>query len=254
MVLLTVTLIGNLGLALSQQQEMEAFRQYQAKQEMERMEKEMNNPLKLDIGKDRVILGNRTSPITIFEFSDFQCPYCRQGYLTVEEIRKKYGKKVTLVFRHLPLEKMHPFAMPAAKRFEAIAIQSGKKAYQYYDEVFQNQSRLGAEGEKFLDEVAQKFKVNMKKMKTDMESSKVKERIDADMAKAGELNITGTPGFVVAGVAIKGAYPAETFSQIIDKRLSQKDDKKAEKKEEKKVEQTKAAESKSEEKKEVKTE
>jgi protein-disulfide isomerase len=212
-------------LALTPEQEQQLMRQYQAKQDAERMEKELANPIKVEIDKDRAVSGDRKAPIVIVEFSDFQCPYCKKGYEIVEGLKKKYGKKLVVFFRNFPLD-FHPNAMPAAKRFEAIALQSAKKAYEYHDKVFEKQDRLVAEGEKFLDEVAQGLKVNMKKMKTDMDGPKVKERIEKDMAMARELGITGTPGFIVSGVTLKGAYPQEQFEKVIDQRLLASDTKK----------------------------
>ena len=86
--------------------------------EKKQREEEFKNPLKPAIDESRVIFGNKSAPITIVEFSDFQCPYCTRGYQTVQEIRKAYGDKVRVVFKHLPLD-FHPLAMPAAKYFEA---------------------------------------------------------------------------------------------------------------------------------------
>ncbi len=116
---------------------------------------------------------------------------------------------------------MHKFAMPAAQRFEAIALQSSDKAYKFHDKVFQDQQKLSASGESFLDEVATSLKVNMKKMKTDMASAKVKARIQSDVDEAQFMGISGTPGFNVGGVVLKGAYPPEAFIPIIDKRLEE---------------------------------
>src|SRR5690606_14951673 len=129
----------------------------------------------------------------------------------------KYGDKLAVVFKHLPLS-FHPMAMPAAQRFEAIALQSPKLAWKFHDEVFGNQGRLGKEGEKFLDETARKVGANMSRMKSDMNSDKVKQIIAADMQEAASLGIRGTPGFLINGVVVHGALPASQFEDIIAKR------------------------------------
>jgi protein-disulfide isomerase len=201
-----------------QDRDMEAIRMMQAKADAARMEDEYQHPKMPKIEKDRAILGDKKAPLMIVEFSDFQCPYCKQGYSTVEELRKKYGKKLAVMFKHFPLP-FHPMAMPAAKHFEAIAMQSGKKAYAFYDEIFKNQDDMVKGGEAYMDDVAKRLKVNVAKMKKDMESPKVDAHIKADMAEATEFGITGTPGFVVTGVLLKGAYPAPMFETILDKRL-----------------------------------
>ena len=88
---------------------------------------EFKTPLTPEVEAGRVIFGKADAPITIVEYSDFQCPYCSRGYQTVQEVRKEYGDKVRVVFKHLPLD-FHPLAMPAAKYFEAIAKQQTQES------------------------------------------------------------------------------------------------------------------------------
>lgn len=197
----------------------EGAREDEAKQEQVRMDEEMKNPKKPVIEDDRVIFGNKSAPITIVEYSDFQCPYCGRGYQTVKQIEKEYGDKVRIVFKHLPLE-FHPMAMPAAKYFEAIAKQDPKKAEKFHDEVFSNQKDLGSEGEKFLKSVAKKVGANMAKVEKDINSESVQKRIQTDMEEAKKFEFSGTPGFLINGVSLRGAYPMPEFKKIIDKQLA----------------------------------
>jgi len=183
-------------------------------------DEEYKNPQTADISADRAIRGNKSAPITIVEYSDFQCPYCQRGYFTVEELRKKYGEKLRIVFKHLPLD-FHPLAMPAAKYFEAIAMQDSEKAYRFHDEIFNQQQKFTQEGDKFLMKTARKLGVNMARLKKDLTSNTVKARIQADMEEAQKLGIVGTPGFLVGGVTLKGAYPTSAFEEIIERRLSE---------------------------------
>ncbi|NBX67446.1 MAG: thiol:disulfide interchange protein [Proteobacteria bacterium] len=199
------------------QNDQEFMRYMQAKAEQAQREDEIKNPKKPEMGKDRAVLGDRNAKIKLFVYSDFQCPYCKRGYETVEELKKKYGKKLVVTFKHLPLP-FHPMAMPAAKRFEAIALQSPKKAYAFHDEVFKNQERI-AGGEAFLDEMVKKVGANLDKVKKDMESPVVQRNIASDQEEAQKFGIQGTPGFVIAGVTIKGAYPVEAFEEILQKRF-----------------------------------
>ena len=200
------------------QVEARKMQQEKAEKDMKaQMDEEFKNPKTSEMSDSRAIRGKKGAPIEIIEFSDFQCPYCQRGFFTAEEVRKKYGDKVRFMFKHLPLD-FHPMSMPAAKRFEAISLQNHEKAYQFHDEVFKNQQRL-SEGEKFLDEAAKKTGVDMAKMKKDMDSDKVKEIIAKDMAEAKGLGISGTPGFLVAGITVRGAYPISYFDQIIERRL-----------------------------------
>ncbi len=199
------------------QNDQEFMRYMQAKAEQNQREEEFKNPKNPEMAKDRAILGDRNAKIKLFVYSDFQCPYCKRGYETVEELKKKYGKKIVVMFKHLPLP-FHPMALPAAKRFEAIALQSPKKAYAFHDEVFKNQEGI-AGGEAFLDGVVKKVGADLDRVKKDIESPVVQKHIKADQEEAQKYGIQGTPGFVIAGVTIKGAYPIQTFEEIIEKRM-----------------------------------
>lgn len=180
---------------------------------------EFENPKKPVIESSRAIKGNKDAPITIVEYSDFQCPFCRRGAATVEEIMDSYGDKVRLVFKHYPIDRIHPQARLASRYFEAIAKQDPKKAYEFKDKVFEAQRDL-AQGESFLDEVVRKMDgVNLAKVKADAKSDEIEQIIEADRAEAESFGFTGTPGYLINGVSLRGAYPAADFREIIDKHL-----------------------------------
>lgn len=206
------------GLSPSDMQNIQMLR---AQKEMQEREQDFKNPIKVNGTEGRASEGAEDAAITIIAFSDFECPYCKNGAETVAQVRKKYGSKVRVQFRHMPLP-FHKLAMPAAKRFEAIALQSPKKAYKFHDEVFKEQSRLSGEGEAFLDAVAKKVGANIEKMKAELDGEKVMARINGDISEAQRLGISGTPAFVVAGTRLYGAYPAAEFYKVIDRRLKEK--------------------------------
>lgn len=191
------------------------------KAQRDAMEKEFQNPLTPDLPADRAYKGVINAPITIVEYADFQCPYCVRGFEVMQQVLEAYNGKVRLLFKNLPLA-MHPLAVPAAKRYEAIALQDKAKASQYHDELFKNADKLTSDGEKYLDALAKQLKVDVVKMKRDMESPTVKARLDADAKEAEKFGMSGTPGYIVAGVSVRGAYPFETFKQIIDRKLAEK--------------------------------
>lgn len=197
----------------------EQSRKDEEKDEQARMDEEFKNPKAPKIEDGRVVFGPKTAPITIVEYSDFQCPYCTKGYENVKEVRKKYGDKVRMVYKHLPLEG-HPKAMPAAKYFEAFALQFPDKAEKFHDEIFTNQHKLNEKGEEFLKEIAKKLGANMKKLGDDLNSEPVTKRIAADMEEARQFGFNGTPGFLINGVSLRGAYPPPFFEKIIDRQLT----------------------------------
>ncbi len=188
-------------------------------EETKNRDAQFKNPLKPVIEEGRVIFGKKDAPITIVEYSDFECPYCSKGYQSIKEVRKQYGDKVRVVFKHLPLE-FHPKALPAAKYFEAVAIQSPEKAEKFHDSIFENRAKLVSEGEKYLKSLAKSLGLDMKKLEKDAASEAVAQKIEKDTGEAKSFDITGTPGFIINGVALKGAYPASEFKTIIDKQMS----------------------------------
>lgn len=190
-----------------------------AAEESKKREEEFKNPLKPVVEEGRVVFGNKAAPITIVEYSDFECPYCSRGYQTVKQVEKEYGDKVRIVFKHLPLD-FHPKAMPAARFFEAVAKQSPEKAEKFHDAVFENQARLKSDGDKYMFEVAKKLGLDTKKIEKDLKDESITARISADMAEAGKFNFSGTPGFIINGVSLRGAYPFPEFKSIIDKELA----------------------------------
>ena len=111
-------------------------------------EDEFRNP-KVPSLQHRIAFGNASAPITIVEYSDFQCPYCRRERDVLVEVMKHYGDRVRLVVKQTPLE-MHPHAMLAALMYEAVARQDPAKAFKLYDVLFDNQAKLEAQGEAYL--------------------------------------------------------------------------------------------------------
>lgn len=189
--------------------------------ESKKREEEYKAPLTPSIAEGRVIIGPKDAKITIVEYSDFQCPYCSKGYATVEEVLKAYPKDVRVIYKHLPLD-FHPMAMPAARYYEAIALQDHEKAQKFYHMVFENQGDLGSKKEAFLKDIAKKAGADLKKLEKDITSESITKVIEADMEEARKFNFSGTPGFLINGVSLRGAYPFPEFKDIIDHHLGVK--------------------------------
>ncbi len=187
--------------------------------EKTRLEEEFKNPLKPKIDENRVFFGNKSAKITIVEYSDFQCPYCSKANAqSIHPLMQQYPNDVRVLFKHLPLD-FHPKALPAAKVYEAISLQGHDKAQKFHDEVFKDQKALNERGEAFLMDIAKKLGADIKKLEKDMESETVTKRIQEDIAEAQEFRISGTPGFIINGVSLRGAYPIQNFKEIIDRHL-----------------------------------
>ncbi len=181
--------------------------------EKKKLEESFDKPLIAEIRKDESIRGSKDGPITLVEYSDFECPFCSRGYETVMQLMAKYPGKIRFIFKHLPLS-FHEQAMPASQYYEAIRLQDENKAFAFHDEIFKNQAKL-KNGTAFLDSLVKKVGADLAKVKKDLNSPAVKNRIGADIKEAGGFGMQGTPGFLLNGVPVRGAYPAEYFDTLI---------------------------------------
>ena len=167
----------------------------------------------------RIAFGNEDAPVTIVEYSDFQCPYCRREREVLVEVMRKYGDRVRLVVKQTPLD-MHPQAMLSALTYEAVAHQDPAKAFKLYDELFNNQARLGAQGAAYLDEAVKTVGADVTRAKSDAQSAAVKATVAADLAEFQKFGFIGTPAFLINGVSLEGSRPAAEFERIIDRHLA----------------------------------
>lgn len=180
-----------------------------AKKEEEEFNKLLTERVEVEIG-DSPVKGNKKADYTIIAFSDFQCPFCKRGDDTVKQVIEKYGDKVNYVFKHFPLS-FHPEAAPASKATWAAGKQG--KFYEYHDKLFEHQGELG---EELYVKIAKELSLNIDKFDKDRNSEEAQKQIDQDMADGKEVGIQGTPGFILNGVKILGAYPFDHFEKVID--------------------------------------
>lgn len=203
----------------------EAAQEEQARREKEaaeaqkkEYEESFKNPKVPTIDSSTHIRGNKSALFTLVEYSDFQCPYCNRGFQNVETLRKKYGAKLRFIYKHHPLP-FHPNAMPAACYFEAAALQSLEKAWLFHDKMFQNQDKLS---EDYYKATAKELGLDVARMVKDADSQSIKDKIAADIAEAKKFGFEGTPGFLLNGIPVRGAYPVENFDAIITRLESSK--------------------------------
>lgn len=182
--------------------------------EKKELQKSYENPMMANIRGDENIRGPKDAPLTLVEYSDFECPFCSRAFQNVKQLTEKYNGKIRFIYKHLPLS-FHPNAMGAAKYMEAIRLQSPEKSWKFHDDVFNNQGKV-KNGEAYFKAVAKELKVDMTKLAKDLDSDSVKNRIKEDMEEAQKFGFEGTPGFIFNGVPLKGAYPVEHFDQIVE--------------------------------------
>lgn len=188
-----------------------------AKVEEARWRAELAHPKVPQLADNRPVRGARQAPVTIVEYSDFECPYCRAVSPTLQEVLTAYGDAVRLVYKHNPLS-FHATAEPAARYFEAIALQSEEQAWRFHDLVFQQQRSL-SRGIEVLKEIASGLEVDQARLERDLQSDTVSRRIAADRAEAEQFGFDGTPAFLINGVSLIGNHPKQDFDRIIKKML-----------------------------------
>jgi len=162
------------------------------------------------------VRGNPKAPVTIVEFSDYQCPYCHQVEPTVKEILAKYGDKVSFSYRDFPLTQIHSQAMISAEA-SRCALEQGK-FWEYHDQLFTT-SKLEKND---LLGYARNLKLDDKQFDSCVTSEKYKAGIEKDEQEGRKAGVNGTPGFFINGVFLNGAQGQDAFARVIDDELTRK--------------------------------
>jgi len=171
---------------------------------------------KIEVATDgKPSLGPDSAPVTIVEFSDFQCPYCRQSQDTLKRLMAAYEGKVKLVFRDFPLRNIHPQAQKAAEAAQCAAEQ--QKFWPYHDKLFAAASLQPDELKKF----AQELGLKLEQFTACLDSNKHAAAIDADMRAGRDVGINATPTFFINGYLLSGAATYERFKELVDAALEQ---------------------------------
>jgi len=159
--------------------------------------------------------GDPNAPVTIVEFSDFSCPFCRKAEEIVTEVLAKYPGRVKLGYRDFPLETLHPQAELAAEASRCSADQG--KYWEYHDLLF---ARPDKQTSDVLLDDARTLKLDDQKFAACLSSGSYKAKVDQDIQMGGRAGIVATPGFFINGTFVNGAQPAATFEKIIDQKLA----------------------------------
>jgi protein-disulfide isomerase len=164
---------------------------------------------------DDYTIGPENAPITIIEFSDYECPFCRRWYQeTYLRLREEYGDRVRIVYRDFPLYSIHPEAEPAALAANCAGEQG--KYWEYHDLLFSSEGL----GEEYYLQFAEQLGLDAGQFKACLESEKYKDEVTADYEFASNLGVNSTPTFFVNGIPVVGAQPFDVFQQIIEKELA----------------------------------
>ena len=161
-------------------------------------------------------LGSKDASVTLVEFSDFQCPYCRATAPTLKQVAQKFGDKVQIVYRQSPITSLHPFAFKAAEA--SLCAQDQGKFWELHDAMFQDQSKLAVSD---LKVTARRLGLDGKKFDTCLDAGRYVEQVQNDVKEAQRIGANGTPAMFINGTYVEGgSVPYSVLERLIEKELA----------------------------------
>ena len=179
-----------------------------------------------DVSKEKDhIRGAENAKITIIEYSDLECPFCKKVHPTIKDLLTLYQKDIRLVYRHFPLKQLHSKAQKEAEATECAYDQGGNNAFwAYVDKIFEITPSNNNLDLNQLPIIALELGLNQTEFNNCLESGKNKEKVEKDIEDAINALAQGTPYFIIIDskgnkIPVSGAIPIENFKQIIDELL-----------------------------------
>lgn len=172
-------------------------------------------PTTIEVTEQDQIKGYKSAPMTLVEYSDFQCPSCRAQHVTFDRVWKDIRRDVKLVYRHYPIVRVHKNATEAAYYAEAAGKQG--KFWEMHDELFAGQNTWSGQGDPTatFDSYAEKLKLDMDQMRNDVASDEIKTKVKADVASAKSAGVSGTPTMYLDGRLLRNVRdPANLIAAI----------------------------------------
>ncbi len=168
------------------------------------------------------VQGKGSGAVTLIEYGDYQCPFCGQYYPIVKQVQTEYNDKIFFQFRNFPLVSIHQNAFAGARAAEAAGLQN--KFWEMHDALYESQSQWSSATDPtpFFKQYAQSLGLNVTQFQTDYASSKVNDLINADIAVANGLKITGTPAFFLDDKQVQIGGSVQDFEKVINAELAKK--------------------------------
>ena len=160
--------------------------------------------------------GPTNAPVTIVEFSDFQCPFCQKAATTVQKVMADYAGQVRLVYRQFPLD-FHDKAMKAAQA--GMCANEQGKFWEMHDQMFGDQQHLDIDG---LKRAARSLGLDGGKFDECLDSGRFEAPIKKDIEEGQKVGVNGTPAFFINGRLLSGAVPYEQFRDAVERELKHK--------------------------------
>ncbi len=185
-------------------------RQQDSRQQEAQFEQQLKNPVQIPVGNSPT-LGPADAPVTLVEFSDFECPFCSRAVPTIKQLLSENPGKIRVVFKHLPLP-MHKNAKIAAQA--SLAAHQQGKFWPMHDKIFANFRAISADS---LELWAKELGLDLKRFKRDLQSPEIVAQVEEDLKLAGRIGARSTPTFYMNGAQIRGALPIEQWRKFLAK-------------------------------------
>lgn len=172
---------------------------------------------KLDL-IDRPFRGPADAAVTVVEFSDYQCPYCSRAYQTVDQrLVEEYGQRIKFVFKHLPLESLHPWARKASVAAACAYVQQQEAFWNLHALLFRDQKQITQDNlRNKIEAYAGELGLDVPAMLDCYDTDATKSVVEADLAEAMSLGISSTPTYLINGAVVQGVVAFEEMRSYID--------------------------------------
>jgi protein-disulfide isomerase len=166
--------------------------------------------LRVAVTPDDHIRGNSHAPVTLVEYGDYECPYCRLADTSVKRAHKHFGDKLKSVFRHFPLTQIHPHAQSAAEAAEFAGAQG--RFWQMHDDLYDNQDRLDT---RLLFSLADALRLSERALRSALETGQYAPKVHGDFLGGVRSGVNGTPTFFVNGRRHEAPFDYECLAGAI---------------------------------------
>jgi len=166
--------------------------------------------LSASITSDDHVQGPIDAAVTLVQYGDYECPYTRMSRHSVHQLQREYPDRLRFVFRHFPLEAIHPHARSAATAAEAAGAQTN--FWRLHEYLFEHQKALA---ESDLHRYALELRLDGERFEHDRRSSRVRERVERDLASGEAGGVQGTPTFYVNGIRHDGSYDVDSLRSAV---------------------------------------
>lgn len=209
---------GQIEDVLRQQRESEAYEAFMVRLEEAAEVSYGIGPYRVEIATEGApATGPAEAPVTIVEFSDFECPYCSRVVPTLERVKEEYGDRVRLVFKQFPLRNIHPNAQKAGEA--SLCAHDQGKFWELHDAMFEDQQNLAVPD---LLAKAEGIGLDVDAFGECLESDRYADAVEEDLQEGSRAGVSGTPAMFVNGRLVSGAVPYEEIARVIDEELERR--------------------------------